>query len=384
MSERKIEIEFPFKLSFSLHTSVPGILSMRYRKNAPATNASGSQSSSHAESSTSAHNNNNHDQNNETEQEAGASKNEAARSLDMHIHIPPSPTIEPPSPAPTENAYYYPEETQELASEKLPQLGISSRDFAFESSPQGVRKAPEVFDPGLCMLHYRENRGIEAKELRRLRAMGWLSDAEGAEQVKPSRRRFLDPTVPLYPWKALPRDQPHTTPEEEYMAKYKQRRRRLKVVGTGPGEFWLVELLDPNGESEPSGQETIDPSNPPVEPENLYTYDFSTLGEILDWVGKDESETKGGKKRAREDQDEEKVPSSTPDEELTPRSKSKRTKRSASVSTSSTVPPQPQPSSTNNTHTAATRTPTPPPDHSLAPTRRKPRGLARTETLQHV
>ena len=379
MSERKIKIEFPFKLSFSLHTRVPGILSMRFRKNTPATNTSGSRPASQVKSSTSAHDHDNHDhdQNRETDQEAEDASSDST-ALDIHMHIPPSSplTLGPPSPAPTEYVCYYPEETQELASEMLSQLGISSRDFAFEPLPQGVRKAPEVFDPGLCMLHYRENRGIEAKELRRLRTMGWLSDEEGVEQVKPSLRRFLDSSVPLYPWRALARDQPHTTPAHEYMKQYWQKQRQLKVVGTGPGEFWLIELLDPNGEPEPNGNETIDPMDPPVEPENLYTYDLGNLNEMLDWEGEDEMEQKGSKKRVREGQDEKDVPSSVPEEELTPRSKSKRPKHSTSSPS--------QPSFRSNTDTTTIYSPAALPEHSPSPTRHKPQGLAYMENLQQM
>lgn len=370
MSERKIKFEFPSGLSFSLHTRVPGILSMRYKDNTPTTNASGP-----SEKISSAHNRDNHHRDQNWEQKAdAATSNNGSAPIVIRMEVPPPPTLDPASPAPTEPASptptepaecNYPEETQELASETLSRLNISSRDFAYEPWPQGVEKTPEVFQPAICFLYYREKLGLFAKEVRRLRSMGWLSSEEGADQVKPFNRRFLDPKFQLYPWRTIAQDDPRNTSYEEYMSQHRRKQNRLKVVGTGPGEFWLVELLDPNGEPEPN--EMLDSKKPPMEPKDLYTYDFSKLGEILD-EEKDENEQKEGKKRAREGKDEKNVPSSTPDEELTPTSKSKRPKHSTNISTPSSS--QPQSSSSSNTHTP-----------SSSPAQRKPRGLVRTETF---
>ena len=101
---------------------------------------------------------------------------------------------EPASPAPTEIAcdISHIEQPHEERLETLRAAGIKVRDFAHEPTPNFI-KAPELFDPVLCLIaadwHMRnpdKNHGLlSPKALFRLVKMGWLT----LEDV----RRFFDP-----------------------------------------------------------------------------------------------------------------------------------------------------------------------------------------------
>ena len=116
-----------------------------------------------------------------------------------------------PSPVPTE--IIPPDLTQEEIVVDIQQSGIKVRDFAYEQPVPVEQHAPELFDPILGWHVYEavlenpnpERSPLNGRHLRRLLALGWVSEEADAHRWLEKDREALEKfdSRPHYPWRAL-------------------------------------------------------------------------------------------------------------------------------------------------------------------------------------